>query len=165
VSEHNRQICAECLEEEYEAYRHARVHESMKRNDAWAEKFRIGKWGRWGCDFEAERLMFSADDRVQVMADIVVVGSVQSSKWEWGWGNPHLPTQSRERMAAVREFGEEKEWEKLTTLFLDSDEYLGWELSAISAHILNAEGVYRCADRSQPGNSIYVLAFNTRFVN
>jgi hypothetical protein len=137
----------------------------MERNKDWMEKFGIGKWPRWDCDFETETLKFSADGRVQVVADIVAVGTVHGSRWEWAWGNPHSPSRSRERMAAVREFGEEKGWERLTTLFLDSDEYTGWEFSAISAHILNSDGVYRCPDSDQPGNFVYVLAFNTRFVN
>lgn len=137
----------------------------MERNEKWSERFKIGKWPRWDRDFETETLTFSADGRVQVVADIVVVGTVEGSRWEWAWGNPHLPVQSRERMTAVREFGEEKEWEKLTTLFLDSDEYTGWEFSAISAHILNADGVYRCPDSDKRGGFVYVLAFNTRFVN
>jgi len=137
----------------------------MERNENWSEKFRIGKWPRWDCDFETEALTFSADGRVQVVADIVVVGSVQGSRWEWAWGNPHMPAQSREKMTTVRDFGEEKHWENLTTLFLDSDEYTGWEFSAISAHILNADGIYRCPDSGQPRNCVFVLAFGTRFVN
>ncbi|MGC2618998.1 MAG: DUF6882 domain-containing protein, partial [Acidobacteriaceae bacterium] len=87
------------------------------------------------------------------------------TRWEWSWGNPNFPEQAREKMARVRELGEEKEWAKLTSLFLDNDEYLGWELCSIAAHILNAEGSYRCPDTDDPGNFTYVLAFDTRFGN
>ena len=164
---HDRQVCDACLEKEYEAYSHDCVHESMERNEAWTEKFRIGSWPQWEYDHEGSHLIFTEQGRAKVIADIVPVGMSykQGTRWEWSWGNPNFPPASRERMEKVREFGEVKEWPKLTTLFLDNDEYLGWELSSISAHLLNAEGSYRCPDKDEPGNFIYVLAFNTRFVN
>jgi len=168
MSEHiDRHVCDACLEKEYEAYAHARIHESMERNDAWTEKFRITSWPRWDYDHEGSHLTFSEAGHTRVIADIVVVGTTDKNgtRWEWSWGNPNFPAESREKMAMVREFGEEKEWAKLTSLFLDNDEYLGWELSSIAGHILNAEGSYRCPDNDDPGNFIYILAFNTKFVN
>ena len=69
-------------------------------------------------------------------------------------------------MDKVRQLGEDKEWSRLTTLFVDNDndDYLGWEFSAIAAHLLNADGVYRCPLDEQTGVFAFVLAFNTRFV-
>lgn len=137
----------------------------MKRNDEWFRKFNIGEWPQWYYDSEAEMLRFTEDGKAKVVADIVTVGLISKGRWEWSWGNPNVPLKSRETMERVRQFGELKEWSKLTTLFVDSDEYLGWELSAISAHILNAEGVYKCPLDKEVGISVYVLAFNTKFVN
>jgi hypothetical protein len=165
VSQHiDRHLCEDCLEKEYEAYRHARVHEAIKRNEAWMEKYRVGQWPRWDYDFETETLTFSEDGQPRVIADMIVVGSLHGSEWEWAWGNPHMPARSREKMSTVREFGEEKEWSKLTTLFLEGDQYLGWELAAISAHLLGADGAYRCPDSQIPGNFTFVLVFETRYV-
>jgi len=162
--QHQRQLCDACLEMEYESYRHARVHESMARNEAWTTKFKIGKWPRWDYDPDAETLRFSERGKTKVLADIVTAGLVSRGSWEWSWGNPHIQAKSREVMETVRKFGEEKEWSKLTTLFVESDEHLGWEFSAISAHLLNAEGVYRCTLDKEAGVFAFVLAFNTRFV-
>ena len=161
----DRHLCDACLEKEYEAYRHARVHESMDRNEQWMEQFKIGDWPRWDRDFDSSTLIFSEEGQPRVIADIVVTGTVHGNEWEWAWGNPHLPAKSRDQMSAVRDFGEDKGWPKLTTLFLENDEYLGWELTAIAAHLLEAEGVYRCPDGDISGGFVYVLAFNTRFVN
>jgi hypothetical protein len=162
---HDRQMCDACLEQEYEPYRRARLHESKARNDAWTKKFKIGRWPRWDCDLETETLTFSKGDSVQVTADILVVGTVHGPQWEWAWGNPNLPPGSRGRMEILRQFGEEKHWAKLTTLFMEGDECLGVELTAIAEHILGAEGAYRCFNSDKPGNFVYVLAFNTRFIN
>jgi hypothetical protein len=136
----------------------------MARNDAWTRKFNIGNWPRWDYDPEAETLRFSENGKTKVIADIVTVGLVSRGSWEWSWGNPHISLSSREAMEKVREFGEEKEWSQLTTLFAENDEHLGWELSAISAHLLNAKGVYRCPLEKEAGVFAFVLAFNTRFV-
>lgn len=139
----------------------------MDRNREWTERFKIGDWPRWDYDHERSQLTFSAEGRVRIVADIVVVGTVDKdgSRWEWSWGNPNFPAHSRESMEKIKEFGEEKDWAKLTSLFLDNDDHLGWELSSIAAHILNAEGTYRCPDDEESGNFIYLVAFNTRFVN
>lgn len=39
-------------------------------------------------------------------------------------------------MDEVRQFGEEKQWDRLTSLFIENTEYLGWELAAITVHLL-----------------------------
>jgi len=135
----------------------------MERNKEWMEKFRIGKWPRWDYDFEAETLTFS-DGRPRVIADMIVVGSLNGSEWEWTWGNPNMPARSQEKMSLIREFGEQKEWSKLTTLFLKGDQHMGWEFAAIAAHLLGADGAYRCPDSQSPGNFTFVLAFDTRYV-
>jgi hypothetical protein len=46
-------------------------------------------------------------------------------------------------MDKVREFGEANGYEKLTTPFLEADEYTGWEMTAVTEHILDALGAYR----------------------
>jgi hypothetical protein len=135
----------------------------MDRNKRWMSRFKIGSWSRFDFDLEASTLIFSKDGRPKVIADVVVTGAVQGDRWEWAWGNPYMPVVSQERMTAVRDFGRDKNWEKLTTLFLTNDEYLGWELTAISAHILAAEAVYRCPDSGLPGDFTYVVTFNTKF--
>jgi hypothetical protein len=43
----------------------------------------------------------------------------------------------------VREFGDAQGHHKLTTAFLDADEYTGWEMTAIAVKVLNASGSYR----------------------
>ena len=46
-------------------------------------------------------------------------------------------------MVAVREFGEKNGFPRLTVPKWQADEADGWEMSAIAAHVLDAEGVYR----------------------
>ena len=68
-------------------------------------------------------------------------------------------------MDEVRSFGEEKAWEKLTSLFLDnSDDYLGWELSSVAVHLLGGTAVYRCPDSETPGYFMYLVVLSSQFV-
>ena len=46
-------------------------------------------------------------------------------------------------MDKVRAFGEANGYEKLASAFLEADEYTGWEMTAIAAHVLGALGAYR----------------------
>jgi uncharacterized protein DUF6882 len=46
-------------------------------------------------------------------------------------------------MGRVREFGETSGYEQLTSEFLDVDEYIGWNMTAVAAHVLDALGSYR----------------------
>lgn len=45
-------------------------------------------------------------------------------------------------MEKVREYGVVNGFEKLTSGFLDADEYTGWEMTAVAAHVLDAPGAY-----------------------
>jgi hypothetical protein len=49
----------------------------------------------------------------------------------------------RTRTKAIRDFGEEKGFTRLTVLKWNADSIDGWEVSAIAAQALGAHGVYR----------------------
>jgi hypothetical protein len=161
-----RHICDACLQSEYEEYRHARVHEFMEKNDSWQERFEIDACPRWDFNDETSQITFSKDGRSIAIADVVITGTVGKggTQWEWSWGNVKMPDKWRIPMNSVREFGEEKQWPTLTDLFLDSDEFLGWELSSIAAHILGAEAVYRFP-YTDSGNFVYLAVMRTRFAD
>lgn len=158
-------LCEACLEKQYEEYKHACVHELMVLNEKWLAEFKIGDWPRWDYELESSTLTFSDEGEARVVADIQVVGTVQGVEWEWSWGNITLPAKCRSRMAAVKASGEGKNWSKLTSLFQGSDDHLGWEFTAVSAHILCAKGGYRCPDEQVPGNFLYTVVLDSRFIN
>jgi hypothetical protein len=119
MSDHDRNLCKTCLEKEYGSFRHSCIHESMAQNNVWTEKFRIDSWPRWDYSMEDATLIFSEGGKAKVICKIEVVGSTTPQSWEWSWGNENLPLACRKRMGAVYSFGEEKQWERLTTLFLE----------------------------------------------
>jgi len=164
MSDHDRNLCESCLEAEYDAFAHDLIHKSMAQNEVWLKKYKINDWPRWDYSLEEGTLTFSRDGKAQVICEIEAVGSVEGDSWEWTWGNSNLPDACRSRMHKVREFGEEKEWSKLTSLFLANDDYLGWELASVSVHLLGGIAAYRCPDSEAPGYFMYVAVLSSRFV-
>jgi hypothetical protein len=162
MSDHQLNLCEACLKTEYEEFRHACVHESMERNHAWIDRYAIRARPRWDYEIDRGTLTFSGGEKAKVVADMVVVGSVHGKEWEWSWGNANIPERHRSSMKKVFDFGVVKEWRKLTTLFLGSDEFLGWELGAISAHVLQAQAVYRCP--TGPDNFLYLAILQTKLI-
>jgi hypothetical protein len=129
------------------------------------EIYKIRSWPRWDYSLEEATLTFSEDGKAKVICEIQAVGSVVGEEWEWSWGNSNLPNTCKSRMLAVKEFCSEKQWNKLTSLFLPSNEYLGWELASIAVHLLGGTGVYRCPDSETPEYFMYLAILSSRFVN
>ncbi len=162
---HERHLCEACRQDEYDEFAHECVHASIAQNDIWYEKYRIDNWPRWDYSLENCTLTFSEAGKAKVICEIRAVGSVQGDSWEWSWGNKNLPDSCKDRMNEVQSFGEEKGWGKLTSLFLDNDDYLGWELASVTVHVLGGIAVYRCPDSETPGYFMYLAILNSRFVN
>ncbi len=166
MSDHDRHLCENCLREEYEEFAHECIHESIAQNELWLDKYRIKHWPRWDYSLEECTLTFSEAGKPKVICDIRAVGSVQGDSWEWSWGNGNLPESCKDRMGVVHSFGKEKQWEKLTSLFLKNDNnYLGWELASVAVHILGGIAVYRCPDSETPGYFMYLVILSSQFVN
>jgi hypothetical protein len=132
--------------EAFDAFRNQAVHELKGLNEHCERTFRIGNWEHWDYDLDAGTLIFSEKGVPQVAADIQVVGttSTASQTWLWGWANDCLPTSVTTRILEVREFGQTQQVSQLTEPQLSDDEYLGWEMTAVAARIINAKGAYRC---------------------
>jgi hypothetical protein len=166
MSDHDRQLCDACLLKEYKSFSHRCIHESMAQNKQWIEKFRIDSWPRWDYSMENATLTFSEKGKAKVICQIEVVGSTTPESWEWAWGNENFPSACRKRMGLVHALGEEKEWDRLTTLFLESDEYVGWECASIASHVLGGLGIYRCpASDGAEEEAVYVVIVSAEFVN
>lgn len=122
------------------------AHEYLtRRQDNLRKEFHLDDWPRWDWDQETGQIVFSKDGQPRVVADIVFVGSVStvSNTWLWSWANPHLDSKLTRPIEEVRAFGEAHCVEQLTTPKWEADEVDGWEMTSISAYILQAKGAYR----------------------
>jgi hypothetical protein len=129
--------CDDCFQE----FVHPLVHAAMEKNDAFKRRF--GHHSRWDWDDATSTLTFSDPDLQSVRVHCSIVGTIQADQWQWSWANKNIPPNSKLDMEKVRIFGEANGYRKLTTPFLETDEYTGWEMSAVAEHILDALSAYR----------------------
>jgi hypothetical protein len=124
----------------FQDFVHPLFHELMEKNERFFETY--GRHERWDWDHESVTLTFSDPELPTVRIDVSVVGTTEGSSWQWSWANRNIPDQNKLDMERVREYGEVNSLEKLKSAFLDADEYTGWEMTAVAAHVLDAPGAY-----------------------
>jgi hypothetical protein len=122
----------------------AHAYTSAKQ-DALRQEFRLGEWPRWDWDQDDRRIVFSRDGVPGVVADIQFVGTISTATntWLWAWENPHLDPELSRAILEVRRFGAAHDIAQLTTPKWTADEVDGWEMTSISAYVLQAKGAYR----------------------
>ncbi len=130
-------ICDDCFQE----FLHPIVHESMEKNERFDLKY--GKRERWDWDTDSATLTFSNAGQRRLQVHCSVVGTTQGDQWEWSWANRNIPESEKRDIERVRNFGEANGYDKLTSSFLDADEYTGWEMTAVAVHLLESPGSYR----------------------
>lgn len=130
-------ICDDCFQE----FLHPLVHELTEKNNRFRDRF--GIYARWDWDGDSATITFSDPEKPPLQIPCTVVGTIEGDQWEWTWANKNFEPVTKVGMNEVKAFGEEKCFDQLTTAFLDADEYTGWEVTAVTAHLLNAPGAYR----------------------
>ena len=121
------------------------VRELSDRQARLEEKFEISRHERWDWDQETCRIVFSNSGVPAVTARIQFVGSISttSDTWLWSWANPSFEPHTSEDLQKVRDYGEGKDFASLTVPKWPGEEVDGWEMTAVAAHLLDAEGAYR----------------------
>jgi hypothetical protein len=130
-------ICEDCFQE----FVHPLVHAGMDKNDAFERRY--GHHARRDWDGSSSILTFSDPSLPTVRVHCSVVGTTEGESWQWSWANKNIQPHEKLDIDKVREFGEENGYDKLTSPFLESDDYTGWEMTAVAEHVLNALGAYR----------------------
>jgi hypothetical protein len=129
--------CDDCFDD----FVHPLTHEARENNRRFREKY--GQYARWDWDDERSTLTFSDPDKTSLEIDVSIVGTTQGNSWEWSWANSNISPKCKVGIEEVRKFGESEGYDKLTSKFLEADEYTGWKMTAVAAHLLNALGTYR----------------------
>jgi hypothetical protein len=169
MNTHTPETCAVCIHTEYDEFRHICIHESIDKNEELKKVYKLFTWPQWDYQMEEAKLIFSQDGKPRVICQMQIAGSTQGDTWEWSWGNPGTLEVCRSKMCVVHELGEQKQWERLTTLFLPNDEYVGWECAGVANHLLGGLGVYRCptSDSKRTDglvDAVYVVILSATFV-
>lgn len=135
----------DAVREDWEAFV-ASCRESLGNLQSLLEsRFGIGGYERYDYDQATKQIVFSNQGVPGVIADIEVVGtfSRSSGSWMWSWANFSLLPKVRTRIRRVRTLGEKRSFPRLTTYLWPADVCDAWDMAAIAAHVLRAQGVYR----------------------
>ena len=121
-----------------------RVELAVKQ-DALGERFDLWRYARWDWDQDRAEIVFSNEGMGAVVAKIAFVGSLstRSDTWLWSWANDSLSAAIVGDMAKVRDYGEALNRPHLEVAKWPAEQTDGWGVTAIAAHLLNAEGAYR----------------------
>lgn len=68
MSDNPNHLCEPQIREEYEAWAHERIHESIAQNNIWVEKYKINDCPRWDYSLEHATLTFSEDGNPKLFA-------------------------------------------------------------------------------------------------
>ena len=121
-------------------------YEELKvKQDRLAADFGVGVHKQWDYDPETAMLVFSNDGVPAVIADVEFIGTLSrvTHVWKWSWANFELAPAVRGRIGAVRAFGEEQGFFRLTVPTWQADEVEAWEIAGIAVRVLDAYGAYR----------------------
>jgi hypothetical protein len=103
---------------------------------------RFGDYAQWEWNPDEASLTLSDPGKPDLHIDVTLVGTTEGRSWEWSWANPNIDPTLKRDMEQVREFGREHGYLRLVDPFVEADQTSGLELTAVAAHILNAQGSF-----------------------
>ena len=109
------------------------------------KKWRFLTFPRWDFDADRRTVTFSGNGSRRLVADVRLVGSyaTKSSSFQWSWVLYAHDEPMIDGIVDLPAFGEVRGIERLTTRYWDCEIVEAWEMTAIAAHILGCDAVYR----------------------
>lgn len=138
-----RGVAVQLTAQEADALVRVAMNDAQTLQDEAAVRWHWLEMERWDLDSDAGTLTFSDPTRGAVIADVRYVGSysTKSNTFQWAWET--LGALEAKEVARLRAFGEVRGLSRLTTPNWECSEEEGWEMTALAALVLGAEGVYR----------------------
>lgn len=129
----------------YEAFRSESTDYLKARIEHAKARFGIGDFSRYEYDLFRGEIWWGEVGAPNIRGRVTVVGSLstKSGTWLWSWANPRFSDVPLGEIRNVREFGSKEAIAKLTDAKWNAEEVDGWEMTAIAARLLEAEGAYR----------------------
>jgi hypothetical protein len=115
-----------------------------KRQPATYAQFGLDYSMQYNWDTERAEIVFSSKGIPVVRAALQFVGSISGHEgtWLWGWANESIPPVATSRLAAVRAYGREQGFPKLTEPEWVPEGNDGHDVMMVSACILGAPAFF-----------------------
>ena len=116
-----------------------------KQQEICQTEYKMGSYQNWYYDQTTGKLTFSDNNVVKLSIDYEDIGSysLETKTWLWAWDNASIVENMKQKILSVKEYGQKRNFEKLTNAKWTADEYDAWEMTAIEIYLLKAKGVYR----------------------
>src|SRR6266852_9901208 len=118
--------------------------------EALRQEYLLGSWPRYDLSQVTRQLVYSDGGRRKVVADIQFVESIstETETWLWAWNNDSVARELCTALLTVREYGETHGFPHLAIPKWHAHEVDGWEMTAITAFLVQAKGAYRSHGKS-----------------
>lgn len=132
----------------FEDFKDQCVKNMMSLQSEFMKLYDIDSYEEWFCDHGIGAFHFQSGDGRNLYFKYVKVGtfSTNTNTWNWSWANKMTPTHVSQALEKVKLWGATHNFELLTKGLFEGDEYTGWEMTSISAALLNVMGAYRISD-------------------
>jgi uncharacterized protein DUF6882 len=128
-----------------------KAHEYLTaQQDRNEKEFALSTYPRWDWNQDTGELIFSEHGQPKVIAKIQFVGDVSSKSktWLWAWANPTIEYSLQQAARQAKKYGVQKGiWQLAESTWL-ADEVDGWEMTSITAMLVNAKGAYKTPDEN-----------------
>ncbi|WP_367874512.1 DUF6882 domain-containing protein [Luteolibacter sp. Populi] len=118
-------------------------------NEKAQRHFGIGSYPRYEYDLHRGEIWWTEDGVPKVRGKLIVVGtlSTKSDTWLWAWANPYFSDIPLGPIDQVRDFGVTEGIAKLSEEKWAAENVDGWEMTSVSARLLEAQGGYRSPNK------------------
>jgi hypothetical protein len=119
-----------------------------ERQDSLDSEYGLEKLRRPAWDQRTGELTFTDSAGGKVVAKIQMVGSLSKTQgtWMWAWANPTVRGPVKSGAETVRRYGQQYRISRLTAREWPAKTKEAWQMTAVSARVLNARGAYRTED-------------------
>jgi hypothetical protein len=114
-----------------------------------AEKWKLNKFARYNFDQEKGQIEFLDGQGPDLVCEVQIIGtySKETKTWLWAWNNPWTSDKLKNDSLRVNDFGASHGVERLLNPKWEATEEDGWDMTAVAAHLVSAEGAYRLPNR------------------
>ncbi|MGO1788143.1 MAG: DUF6882 domain-containing protein [Sphingobacterium sp.] len=128
---------------------HEKAHEFVSdQEESLKIEYGFGQHDGYRVNWETSEIDFLQAEEIVVTFNFQIVGRLteETNKWTWHWHESTLSSQEQEELNIIRNYGDFYDFTYLTEPELEAKTPLAWALTAISAYLRGAKGVFRIQD-------------------
>ncbi len=132
-------------DDQFQNYIDTCFDELEKKQQDLIDNFGFGSFDKFEHDFDKEEIYFINNEKIEVIAGIVPIGSYNSdnSTWMWAWANDAFPEKLKLKSSKLKALEEKTGFEMFGNDMAEIDEDMTWEIAGMALKLLSFQGVYR----------------------